>query len=57
MSLSNASLTGFDGWAAGGGGVDGGVSAIVENVSCGDIISVIFCAIITKKMVTYAVEG
>jgi hypothetical protein len=37
--------------------VDGGVSAIVENVSCGEIISVTFCTKITKRMVIYAVEG
>jgi len=30
LSFSNASLTGFDGLAAGGVGVEGGVSAITE---------------------------
>lgn len=30
LSLSNASLTGFEGCAAGGGGAEGGVSAMVR---------------------------
>lgn len=38
MSLSNASLTGFEGRAA-GGGVDGGVSAIVEALTCQKLCS------------------